>query len=243
MKWYRAKKSRRLGGTFLRIDQTIREVLSGGGWAFGERYARTISALHAGNVPWDRYDTFHPLIDAHARDVICVDIETTGLTAGTPLFLIGVLGHFNGELRVVQLLARDYTEEAALLAHFAALLDASSVVVSFNGKSYDLPYIRDGVCFLACPSACNKRILICCMWRGVCGDGDCPIANCRHWNNIFAAESGARYSRCRDSRGVPPLCADGNAVQMRDILYHNALDLLTTTEVLLFALEGRGGKK
>ena len=138
-------------GTFLLIDQTIQEVLRGGGREFGVRHERAIGALHVGNVPHDPYDTFHSLIDARAEDVIYVDIETTGLTAGTPLFLIGVLGHFNGALRVVQLLARDYTEEAALLTHFVTLLDASTVVVSFNGKSYDLPYIRDRCLFMGVP--------------------------------------------------------------------------------------------
>ena len=232
------------GGAFLRIDQTIREVLHGGGWAFGERYARAISALHAGNVPWDRYDTFHPLIDAHARDVICVDIETTGLTAGTPLFLIGVLGHFNGELRVVQLLARDYTEEAALLAHFAALLDASSVVVSFNGKSYDLPYIRDRCLFFGVPFRLQQaHIDMLHVARRLWG---WRLPNCK-------LQTLEQYICRRIRRGDIPgaeipeayhrFVQTGNAVQMRDILYHNALDLLTTTEVLLFALEGRGEKK
>ncbi|MDE2799923.1 MAG: hypothetical protein OXI94_14780, partial [Gemmatimonadota bacterium] len=65
-------------GTFLLIDQTVQEFLSGGGRAFGARYERAISALHAGNVPHDPYDTFHTLIDARAEDVIYVDIETTG---------------------------------------------------------------------------------------------------------------------------------------------------------------------
>ena len=189
-------------GAFLRIDQTIREVLHGGGRAFGERYARAISALHAGNVPWDRYDTFHPLIDAHARDVICVDIETTGLTAGTPLFLIGVLGHFNGELRVVQLLARDYTEEAALLAHFAALLDASSVVVSFNGKSYDLPYIRDRCLFFGVPFRLQQaHIDMLHVARRLWG-WRLPQLQIADIGTIYLPPNPARrYSRCRDSRG------------------------------------------
>ena len=230
-------------GAFLRIDQTVREILHGGGRAFAERYAHAISTLHAGNVPWDRYDTFHPLIDAHARDVICVDIETTGLTAGTPLFLIGILAHFNGDLRVVQLLARDYTEEAALLTHFAALLDASSVIVSFNGKSYDLPYIRDRCAFLGVPFCLPQaHIDMLHVARRFWGR---QLPNCklqtleRHLchrirrGDIPGAEIPDAYHR---------FVLSGNAVQMRDILFHNALDLLTTTEVMLLALESEKNK-
>ena len=227
-------------GAFLRIDQSIRELLHSGGQAFAERCERVIGALHKGNVPWDRYDTFHPLIEARAQDVIYVDIETTGLTAGTPLFLIGVLGHFNGELRVIQLLARDYTEEAALLTHFVALLDASRVVVSFNGKSYDLPYIRDRCAFLAVPFRLRQaHIDMLHVARRLWGR---QLPNCK-------LQTLERYLCHRIRRGDIPgaeipdayhrFVRSGNAVQMRDILYHNALDLLTTTEVMLLALESK----
>ncbi len=227
-------------GAFLLIEQTIQEVLRGG-HAFGERYERIIRALHAGNVPSDRYDTFHPLIDAKAKDVMYVDIETTGLSAGTPLFLIGVLGHFNGELHIVQLLARDYTEEAALLTHFATLLNASRVVVSFNGKSYDLPYIRDRCLFMGVPFRLQQaHIDMLHVGRRFWGR---QLPNCK-------LQTLERYLCRRTRRGDIPgaeipdayhrFVRSGNAVQMRDILYHNALDLLTTAEVLLFALEGRG---
>lgn len=227
-------------GTFLLIDQTVQEVLRGG-HAFGARYERAIGALHSGNVPHDPYDTFHSLIDVRAEDVIYVDIETTGLTAGTPLFLVGVLGYFNGELRVVQLLARDYTEEAALLSHFVTLLDASQVVVSFNGKSYDLPYIRDRCLFMGVPFRLRQaHIDMLHVGRRIWGR---QLPNCKlqtleqyicrriRQGDIPGAEIPNAYHRFVKS---------GNAVQMRDILHHNALDLLTTTEVLLRVVEGRG---
>lgn len=227
-------------GTFLLIDQTVQEFLRGGGRAFGARYERAISALHAGNVPHDPYDTFHTLIDARAEDVIYVDIETTGLTAGTPLFLIGVLGHFDGDLRVVQLLARDYTEEAALLSHFVTMLDASQVIVSFNGKSYDLPYIRDRCLFMGVPFRLRQaHIDMLHVGRRIWGR---QLPNCKlqtleqyicrrtRQGDIPGAEIPNAYHRFVKS---------GNAVQMRDILHHNVLDLLTTTEVLLRVIEGR----
>ena len=227
-------------GTFLLIDQTIQEVLRGGGREFGVRHERAIGALHVGNVPHDPYDTFHSLIDARAEDMIYVDIETTGLTAGTPLFLVGVLGHFNGALRVVQLLARDYTEEAALLTHFVTLLDASKVVVSFNGKSYDLPYIRDRCLFMGVPFRLGQaHIDMLHVGRRIWGR---QLPNCK-------LQTLERYICRRTRQGDIPgaeipdayhrFVRSGNAVQMRDILHHNALDLLTTAEVLLCVLEGK----
>lgn len=69
------------------------------------------------------------------------DIEACGLTSA-PLFLIGVMTEEAGDLLVRQFLARDYSEEAAVVRLFAEAAAAADQLVSFNGKSYDLPYIR-----------------------------------------------------------------------------------------------------
>jgi uncharacterized protein YprB with RNaseH-like and TPR domain len=74
--------------------------------------------------------------------VIFLDLETTGFCA-TPLFLAGVLIHRGGKLRVVQMLARDYSEERCLIALLDDLLADCGVCVTFNGKSFDIPYLKE----------------------------------------------------------------------------------------------------
>jgi len=69
------------------------------------------------------------------------DIEATGLTA-LPLFLIGVMDRQGDELQTRLYLARDYTEEPAVVSFFVREAAAAEHLVSFNGKSYDLPFIR-----------------------------------------------------------------------------------------------------
>ena len=227
-------------GQFLLIDQTIQDLLHGGGGGFSERYEQVIGLVDASNVPVDRYDTFHPLIAAQAKDVIYIDIEATGLTAGTPLFLIGALGYIDGDLRILQLLARDYTEEPALLTYFTEFFDASTVVVSFNGKTYDLPYIRDRCMFMGVPFRLQQaHIDMLHVGRRFWGK---RLPNCK-------LQTLEQYLCKRTRRGDIPgaeipdayhrFVQSGNAVQMRDILHHNALDLLTTVEILMFLLEGR----
>lgn len=78
------------------------------------------------------------------RRTLFLDTETTGLRgAGTVAFLVG-LGWVEGEAFVVrQLLMRDYPEEADLLNHVADLLPRFDSIVSFNGKSFDIPLLRD----------------------------------------------------------------------------------------------------
>src|SRR5438067_839545 len=60
-----------------------------------------------------------------------------------PLFLIGVLSLVAGGLTLTQYFARGYEEEAALLNDFSRFLPTSRMVVTFNGETFDLPYLRD----------------------------------------------------------------------------------------------------
>ena len=76
--------------------------------------------------------------------MLFVDTETTGLAgAGTVAFLVGMAWLEGDGLCVTQLFLRDYAQEAAQLEAFAARLDWAQCLVSFNGKSFDLPVLRD----------------------------------------------------------------------------------------------------
>lgn len=74
-----------------------------------------------------------------------LDTETTGLGpgAGTVAFLVG-LAWFDdgGGLVVEQLLVRQLGEEAPVLARVGERIRAASMLVTFNGKSFDLPVLR-----------------------------------------------------------------------------------------------------
>jgi uncharacterized protein YprB with RNaseH-like and TPR domain len=73
-----------------------------------------------------------------------IDLETTGLGggAGTIPFLIGVGWFEGGSFRVRQLLLTDPTAERAVLAAVRLLVESSALVVSYNGKSFDLPLME-----------------------------------------------------------------------------------------------------
>lgn len=72
-----------------------------------------------------------------------VDTETTGLGggAGTIAFLVG-LAAFEGETLVLeQFLLRTPAEERPLLEAVAQRFDAASLVITFNGKAFDVPLL------------------------------------------------------------------------------------------------------
>ncbi|MFW9914042.1 MAG: ribonuclease H-like domain-containing protein [Candidatus Thorarchaeota archaeon] len=92
-----------------------------------------------------RFGKAHPILlmlSAFSQnDTICIlDIETLGFLPN-PLFLIGVARASTEGLLIRQLIARNLVEEPALIEECLKELATSSVLVSFNGRSYDIPYI------------------------------------------------------------------------------------------------------
>ncbi|MBX3188996.1 MAG: ribonuclease H-like domain-containing protein [Labilithrix sp.] len=79
------------------------------------------------------------------RGALYLDTETTGLGpgAGTVAFLVGLaLWDEEAGLLVEQLLVRQLGEEAPVLARVAERLARASMLVTFNGKSFDMPVLR-----------------------------------------------------------------------------------------------------
>lgn len=71
-----------------------------------------------------------------------MDIETKGLS-NVPIILIGVAEIQGNKIISSQYFLRDYTEEDAILDAYLSHLDENSVHVTFNGKSFDVPFIRN----------------------------------------------------------------------------------------------------
>jgi len=77
------------------------------------------------------------------NNMLFMDTETTGLMGGTGTvaFLIGI-GYFTaGNFIVEQYFMRDFNEETAMLNNLLHKLK-KLVLVSFNGKSFDLPLLK-----------------------------------------------------------------------------------------------------
>jgi uncharacterized protein len=73
-----------------------------------------------------------------------LDTETTGLSGGTGTvaFLVGLAWWDGGTLVLEQLLVRALGEEAPMLVRLRERLAAASMLVTFNGKSFDMPLLR-----------------------------------------------------------------------------------------------------
>jgi uncharacterized protein YprB with RNaseH-like and TPR domain len=76
------------------------------------------------------------------EELVFIDIETLGFH-GYPLFLIGVGYFYKNTLMIEQFLARDYDEEASILFLMSERLKDKKAIVSYNGKSFDIPSIKN----------------------------------------------------------------------------------------------------
>jgi uncharacterized protein len=123
-------------GTHLQVFLSMEELWPGGEALIQKRQERLRSL-----VPSGRKD-FRAFVAAFPERAILLDLETCGL-AGSALFLAGLLHRLDDGLAVELLLARDYSEEAAVLASLWQRIRAEGVVVTFNGKTFDWPMVID----------------------------------------------------------------------------------------------------
>jgi uncharacterized protein YprB with RNaseH-like and TPR domain len=95
--------------------------------------------------------------DAAGGRLLFLDLETTGLAggAGTYAFLVGC-GWFDGALfRVRQFVLTSFAAERPLLEEVAAVLRASGVLVTYNGKTFDAPLIDTRFLFHRLEAPCS----------------------------------------------------------------------------------------
>lgn len=84
------------------------------------------------------------LAAADLRGALFLDTETTGLGggAGTLAFVVGTAYFDGGTLVLEQLLLRTPGEEAPFLDRVAELVESSAMLVTYNGKAFDIPTLR-----------------------------------------------------------------------------------------------------
>jgi uncharacterized protein YprB with RNaseH-like and TPR domain len=188
-------------------------------------------------------DTSVPASESHRT--VFIDLETTGISggAGTVAFLVGC-GYFDlGAFQVRQFLLTSYSAERALLAAAAELFADANLIVTYNGKTFDLPVMETRWAFHRMSASLDEvphfdmlhpaRRL----WRSRsihADDGGCRLAtlermllNIRREGDVDGFEIPGRFFqflRTADPRPLEP------------VLEHNRLDLVSLAAVTSRAL-------
>lgn len=198
-------------------------------------YDRFRKVFETADVDGTRTDLRPELAEALERGcegLLFVDLETCGFS-GTPVFLIGAMYAEGGALRVEQLLARTYAEERGILGRFSRLLERRRHLVTFNGKAFDWPFLADRAAVARVPL--SDLIGHCDLLHNARRRYKAILPDCR-LQTIEQYICGRR--RCGDiaGRDIPwayhAFVRSGDARDMRAILHHNYLDLVTLVEIL-----------
>jgi uncharacterized protein YprB with RNaseH-like and TPR domain len=161
-----------------------------------------------------------------------IDTETTGLAGGTGtyVFLVGVGVFEEEQFTVHQFFMRDYDEEPAQFQALGRLLGGLEAVVSFNGKSFDLPLLETRFVMVRQPPHLTGAPHL-----------DLLIPARRFWkyrlpscalSSLETEVLGVRRTQ-EDVPGwlIPSLYAEyarsGDAREMPRIFYHNVQDILS----------------
>ena len=172
--------------------------------------------------------------------VVFIDLETTGLSggAGTVAFLVGCAYFDLGALHVRQFLLVSYTAERALLTAAAELFGEADLIVTYNGKTFDVPVMETRWAFHRMPAPLDavphfdmlhpaRRL-----WKrdgpGV-DEGGCRLTslerlllNVRRVGDVDGFEIPGRFFQ---------FLRTGDASPLEPVLEHNRLDLVSLAAV------------
>jgi len=187
----------------------------------------------------------HPLIlnysgldKANIEDLLFIDTETTGLAGGTGtyVFLIGI-GFFKEEEFILrQYFLTDIVNEKLLIEQFINELNKEKIYVSFNGKSYDVPLLNTRSIFNRCKGRITEHANI-----------DLLHISRRFWREMLETYSLQNIEQKILKAGrTGELDIPGseipdayfsylntrNASIMKNVIYHNKLDILSLTILL-----------
>jgi len=187
----------------------------------------------------------HPLILKYAglkkaglNNLLFIDTETTGLAGGTGtyVFLIGI-GFFKGdEFIIKQYFLSNIASEQTLIKQFIKELNKTKIYVSFNGKSYDIPLLNTRSIFNRCKSDISEHCNI-----------DLLHISRRFWKDMLEnyslqnIEQNILKSKREGELDIPGSAIpeayfnyldSRNAKEMKNVIYHNKLDILSLTLLL-----------
>ena len=166
---------------------------------------------------------------------VFLDIETTGLTGGTGTwaFLIGLGWLEEDSFLLRQYFLRQPAEERSILSQVAELTDQYPIMITFNGKMFDLPLIQTRqlltgirqtvpeihLDLLQCSRALWKRRLASRSLRSI----EENLLGLRRYDDIPGAE-------------IPEVYFDylrrGKTARLKQVFHHNVLDILSMVTLL-----------
>jgi uncharacterized protein YprB with RNaseH-like and TPR domain len=177
-----------------------------------------------------------------AEDWLFIDTETTGLAGGTGTiaFLVGV-GRFIAErFRLRQYIISDPGQEPALIAALNAEFSGVKGVVTFNGKSFDMPLLDTRAIMNGnaphSPGLAHLDLLPIArrLWKHAVEN--CTLG-CLEYRILDVLRSGEDIAGHLIPMMFFEFLRTGDGSFFADVAYHNRIDILSMTALLTTAAE------
>jgi uncharacterized protein YprB with RNaseH-like and TPR domain len=208
-----------------------------------ESWLRTIDGCHqwrSGYLPNDCLQELAVLRDS-LPNVLFLDLETTALKDGV-IIVVGLLRFDPAEGWLVeQYLARSYEEEPMILRLFWQQLRELPVLVTYNGKKFDWPYLVDRSVRhrIVSPTEAerpSRRFYHCDLLRPAryYWKERLDLPNCRLQTLEYCICGRSRegdIATDQIARAYEMFLQTGRTADLRRILRHNAFDLETLAEL------------
>lgn len=164
-------------------------------------------------------------------DLVYLDTETTGLVGGTGTcaFLIGLGAAEGSQFVVKQFFLRDYPEEKAMLAALTDALAPYQGIITFNGRTFDLPLLETRYQLARMKSPFGRLVHLDLLhparrlWK-------LRLDRC-HLGHLEQEVLGVRRQGDVAGADIPGIYFDylrtGNARGLQPVFYHNSLDIIT----------------
>ena len=215
------------------------------GYTFINRLRQPLAQPH-GIVSMQQELTPSPLFDsimemsvADKKDTLAFDTETSGLSngSGSFIFMLG-LGYFEANEYIVdQLILPDLNAEKAFLRQAELIFSRYPVLLSYNGKSFDIPMLQNRLRFHMLPDF-TKNILHC----------DLLKLTRRYWKEALGTVPLSGIERYvlelqRGDEEVPGYLApelyrsylsDNDAEHIAGVAYHNQIDVVSLSAFLIY---------
>jgi uncharacterized protein YprB with RNaseH-like and TPR domain len=169
--------------------------------------------------------------------LVYLDIETTGLAGGTGTcaFLIGIGAIEASQFVVRQFFLRDYPDEKAALVALAEVLADYEGIVTFNGKTFDVPLLETRYALSRLKSPLSGRLHLDLLhparhvWK-------LRLESCQ-LTNLEKAILGIIRKGDVPGSEIPGIYFDylrtGDARGLQPVFYHNALDIVSLAALTL----------
>jgi uncharacterized protein YprB with RNaseH-like and TPR domain len=176
--------------------------------------------------------------DFNLKNIVFLDTETTGLAGGTGTFafLIGIAQFTKQGFCLTQFILEDPSDESSLLLALDEYSKNTQAIVSFNGKSFDIPLLRTRYIMnkMSFPFTEKEHIDLLQMSRKIWRQ---RLASC----SLKDLEKDILHlPRTEDEVPgwmIPQIYFDylrsGDPALIRNVIYHNAMDIMSLAALFI----------